>query len=104
MLRLAGPKSAPKDRARRWAVTVHHGGRTFVATREMADVFESRALELVSEGESGLVPLLHRDGIDMLLISPTMAFAIVPIEVAEPRKPAAVEPEPDTASLPLQAG
>ncbi len=102
MLRLAGPQ----DRARHWAVTVHHGGRTFVATRDMAAIFESHALELIHAGESGLVPLLHRDGVDMLLVGPTTGFAIVPIEVTEPSRPrpASRGSEQETGPLPRQAG
>jgi hypothetical protein len=66
---------------------VHHGGRAFVATATMAGIFEAKALDVIARGETELVPLLHRGGVDLLLITPTTKFAVVSIELGltEPR-------------------
>jgi hypothetical protein len=67
--------------ARKWARTVHHGGRCYVATEAMAAIFESHATDAIERGETELVPLLHRGGVDLLLIGPQTSFAVVSIEL-----------------------
>ncbi|MCU1478203.1 MAG: hypothetical protein JWQ64_2896, partial [Subtercola sp.] len=61
--------------------TVHHGGNRYFATAEMAEIFRAHAAEIVRHGETELVPLLHRSGVDLLLIGPMAKFAVVAIEV-----------------------
>ncbi|MCU1512949.1 MAG: hypothetical protein JWO10_39 [Microbacteriaceae bacterium] len=65
----------------RWSRTVHHGGRHYVATTEMAAIFEAHATAAIASGSTELVPLLHRGGVDLLLITPTTSIAVVNIEV-----------------------
>jgi hypothetical protein len=55
---------------------VHYGGRKLVATSEMAGIFVRRAQQLLDRGETGLVPLLHQDGIDLLLVSDAIPFSV----------------------------
>jgi hypothetical protein len=56
----------------------------------MAAIFESRANDAIARGETELVPLLHRGGVDLLLVSPQTRFAVVSIELGvtggRPRK------------------
>lgn len=50
-------------------VCIHHGGREFIASSGMAGIFLRRAQQLIDDGDAQLVPLLHRNGIDLLLVS-----------------------------------
>ncbi len=60
---------------------MHHGGRAFVATATMASIFKAHADNAIERGETELVPLLHRGGVDLLLITPDTNFAVVKIEL-----------------------
>lgn len=60
---------------------VHHGGRNFVATRVMAAIFSARAEDVIARNDTELVPLLHREGVDLLLIGPGTVFAVVNVGV-----------------------
>jgi hypothetical protein len=52
-------------------ICIHHGGRRFVASAQMAEIFVRRAQRLIDDGEAQLVPLLHLDGLELLLITAT---------------------------------
>jgi hypothetical protein len=56
-------------------VVVHCAGTVFLAEADMAAIFLRRALDIVAVGGSGLVPLHHVDGLDLLLITPATAVA-----------------------------
>lgn len=55
---------------------ITHGGREFVATVEMADCFLAKVHRVVDAGESALVPLLHTEGVDLLLICATTPLSV----------------------------
>lgn len=42
----------------------------------MAGIFVRRAQQLLDRGETGLVPLLHQEGIDLLLVSNAIPFSV----------------------------
>lgn len=63
---------------------IHHSGRTFFATEAMGDIFAAAASDVVARGDTELVPLLHRGGVDLLLVGPTVPYAVSPIEVGRP--------------------
>ena len=65
---LTGPITLPTD-PRAVAMCVHHSGRCFRITFDQASVFVRRVHRLMDEGGAELVPLLHEDGVDLLLIS-----------------------------------
>lgn len=67
--------------ANKWTKAVHHSGRTFLATPTMAAIFAAHATDLRDAGESGLVPLLHSGGVELLFVSPGTAFAIADVEL-----------------------
>ena len=50
-------------------VRIHYGGREYMATPEMAGIFVRRTRDLVNGGDSQLVPLLHHNGVELLLIT-----------------------------------
>lgn len=50
-------------------MTIEYGGRRFVATQEMAEIFLRHAREVIERGEAQLVPLRHLRGIEFLLVS-----------------------------------
>jgi len=52
-------------------------GRDFLARESMATIFLRRAQELIEAGATGLVPLLHSGGVDLLSMSPSTPFAVV---------------------------
>ncbi|MEO7007275.1 MAG: hypothetical protein ABI275_04860 [Terrimesophilobacter sp.] len=56
-------------------VAIHSAGTDFLVRERMASIFLRRALDLVADGGSGLVPLLHSAGLDLLLITPATAVA-----------------------------
>lgn len=67
--------------------TVHHGGHIYVATNAMITCFLARTREVLANGETQLVPLLHSDGIDLLLIGPSTPFTVTDIGVGSEPTP-----------------
>jgi hypothetical protein len=57
-------------------VVIRHGGRDFIATSEMAMIFEKQAERILSSGDTELVILRHSKGVDMVLISDRNSYAI----------------------------
>jgi hypothetical protein len=56
-------------------IAVHGAGTVFLAEADMAAIFLRHALDIVVAGGSGLVPLRHLDGLELLLITPATATA-----------------------------
>ena len=50
-------------------VCIRYGGRDFIAAPEMAGIFLRHAQQLIDDGDAQLVPLLHRDGLELLLVA-----------------------------------
>ncbi|MCS5714981.1 hypothetical protein NVV95_10500 [Herbiconiux sp. CPCC 205716] len=71
---------------------VHHGGRTFLATETMAEIFAAAAADIVARGDTELVPLLHRGGVDLLLVGPLTPIAVTRIEIGRAPKPPVTAP------------
>ncbi len=67
------PSEATESRGLRTAtnrpVCIRYCGRDFVASPEMAGIFLRRTQELLDNEDAQLVPLLHRDGIEMLYVA-----------------------------------
>ena len=71
------PQSEPTEiRSRVFDRIVNHSGRQFYATRDMAIIFSARAEDVIARNDTELVPLLHRGGVDLLLISPKTVFTV----------------------------
>ncbi len=68
-------------RDRDFTKIVHHSGRNFLASKTMAAIFSAHARDVIARNETELVPLLHSEGVDLLLIGPSAVFAVVNIEV-----------------------
>lgn len=66
---------------------IRHGGRDFIATGEMARIFERQAQRLVSAGETELVVLRHSDGVEMVLIASSDSYSVRRVGVPIPRLP-----------------
>ncbi|MCS5719614.1 hypothetical protein N1027_15890 [Herbiconiux sp. CPCC 205763] len=60
---------------------IHHGGRSFFATSTMADIFIAHARDTAERGDTELVPLLHKGGVELLLVGPLTRIAMSEIEV-----------------------
>ncbi|ARJ05528.1 hypothetical protein GCM10010988_06220 [Cnuibacter physcomitrellae] len=60
---------------------IHYGGRVYLATETMSDIFSAHAHDTIERGDTELVPLLHEGGVEMLLITPATRFAVTEIEV-----------------------
>lgn len=58
----------PKDQ--KYCRVIHHGGRDYLATPTMAEIFHAHVRDILARGDTELVPLLHSAGVDLLLISP----------------------------------
>jgi hypothetical protein len=57
-------------------VVISYGGREFVARPSMADVFLRNSRKVLDSGHSELVPLLHEDGVELLLVSRGVAIRV----------------------------
>ncbi len=55
-------------------------GREFRVRQSMARIFLRRARDIVAAGEAELVPLLHADGVDLLLITPSVPLTMLEAE------------------------
>ena len=64
--------SPAKDRP----ICVRYGGHRFVTTTEMAGSFLRRAQQLLDDGGAELVPLLHREGVEMLYVAAETPFSV----------------------------
>lgn len=58
------------------SVVISYGGRNFFATPEMAECFLAKARRVVESNGSELVALLHRGGLDLLLIADNIPFSV----------------------------
>lgn len=55
---------------------VSFGGRNYCAKEELARIFLKNAQRVVDRGGHELVPLAHRDGVELLAIGPHAAFSV----------------------------
>ena len=62
------------------SICIHHSGRCFITTHEHAGIFLRRVQQIADKRICELVPLLHSDGVDLLLIS-----AASPLQVHDAR-------------------
>lgn len=85
-LRAGGPQGLVR-KARRYRVdaqrasappfiVIRYGGRRFVASREMGEIFLRHAREVIESGESQLVPLRHIEGVELLLVSRITPYSL----------------------------
>jgi hypothetical protein len=82
----------PPDDAREYIQIIHYGGRHFVATRTMAEIFLAHAEDIIDRNETSLVPLLHKQGVDLLLVGPTSAISISQIDIGISRPEHRIRP------------
>ncbi|WP_346232584.1 hypothetical protein [Parafrigoribacterium mesophilum] len=61
-------------------VVISYGGREFTARPSMADVFLRNCRKVLDSGHSELVPLLHEDGVELLLVSPGVAIRVTTLD------------------------
>jgi hypothetical protein len=75
-----GPSSATKwsapNSANDGPVRISINGRNFVTTTRLAGIFLRHAQQVVDDGDAQLVPLLHRDGIELLLLAANIPFSV----------------------------
>jgi hypothetical protein len=57
---------------------VRHGGRDFIATAEMTQIFRRQAERVLAAGTTELVVLRHQAGIDLVLITNRESYSITP--------------------------
>jgi len=58
------------------SICIHHSGRCFVTTHEHAGIFLRRVQKIADKRICELVPLLHSNGVDLLLISATTPLQV----------------------------
>ena len=97
MMRNERVATATKGAADVEGVVIHHSGQDFTASVEMAEIFYRRSREVLAGGRAELVPLLHRGGVELLLVCPvdaveTSALAttvrlVSPIPPEHPHRP-----------------
>jgi hypothetical protein len=64
-------------------IAIRYGGRRFVSSREMGEIFLRHAREVIESGESELVPLRHIEGVELLLISRLTPYSLADLDVPE---------------------
>jgi hypothetical protein len=67
------PVQPPEDAI---SICIHHSGRCFRVSYELASVFMRHAHRLLDDDRGELIPLLHEDGFDMLYVSPQTPLQI----------------------------
>jgi hypothetical protein len=67
-------------------VTVFYGGHSFPTSTDMARIFLEKALQILDEGESALVPLNYAGGVELLLIAPHAQFSLGPAPASSPAR------------------
>jgi hypothetical protein len=88
---LASQAPASTD-GRAVAICIHHSGRCFRTTFDLASAFVRRVHVLVDHGRGELVPLLHQGGLDILYVS-----AQTPLQVHDVRDHSLDSSHPRTA-------
>ncbi len=71
---VAEPRTGPQREP--WTV-LKCCGREFRVRESMARIFLRRSQDIIAAGGAELVPLLHADGVDLLLITPDIPFTMV---------------------------
>jgi hypothetical protein len=83
---------------------IQHHGRTYFATTTMSDIFIAHAHDIAERGDTELVPLLHKGGVDLLLVGPLTRFAVADIEVGSALDAAAAAvPESTAMTVPVRS-
>ncbi|SDZ01632.1 hypothetical protein [Herbiconiux ginsengi] len=80
---------------------IHHGGRSFFATTTMSDIFIAHARDTAERGDTELVPLLHKGGVELLLIGPLTRVAVSEIEVGTASEKTPIQPAPAHPATPI---
>ena len=64
-------------------------GRSYRATPTMCDIFLAHVSDIVARGQMELVPLLHAEGVEMILVGEATKIAVATIEGVPSIQPAA---------------
>jgi hypothetical protein len=64
-------------------VAIHCVGREFVTRLPMARIFLRRSSDVVADGGSELVPLLHQGGLEMIFVSDHTDITVSEITVTD---------------------
>ena len=73
--RAIAPSTSISPRPIEPSVVIHCAGQNFLARQSMAEIFLRHAKNILASGSSELTPLLHADGVDLLLVTPSTAVA-----------------------------
>ncbi|WP_382305853.1 hypothetical protein [Herbiconiux sp. UC225_62] len=82
---------------------IHHSGRSFFATTTMTDIFIAHARDTAERGDTELVPLLHKGGVELLLIGPLTRVAVTEIEVGTASEKTPMQPAAGRSPAPATA-
>jgi len=80
---------------------IHHGGRSYFATTTMSDIFIAHARDTAERGDTELVPLLHKGGVELLLVGPLTRIAVTEIEVGAATEDTPLQPAPARSAAPV---
>lgn len=64
-------------------------GRSYRATPTMCDIFLAHVSDIIARGQTELVPLLHAEGVEMILVGEATAITVIEIEAVPSIQPAA---------------
>lgn len=67
--RAADPVDPTPERSPERCFVIHFAGQDFVTRQSMAEIFLRRSGRVAIDGTPQLVPLLHEDGLDLLLVT-----------------------------------
>lgn len=64
-------------------------GRTYRATPTMCDIFLAHVSDIIARGQVELVPLLHQEGVEMILVGEATKITVATIEAVPSIQPPA---------------
>ena len=74
--RIANPADPAPKRVPERCFVIHFAGQDFVTRESMAEIFLRKSGRVAVEGTAELVPLLHENGLDLLLVTSSTVVTV----------------------------
>lgn len=74
--RIASPANPAPKRGPERCFVIHFAGQDFVTRESMAEIFLRKSGRVAAEGSAELVPLLHENGLDLLLVTSSTVVTV----------------------------
>jgi hypothetical protein len=74
--RVANPAAPAPKRSPERCFVIHFAGQDFVTRESMAEIFLRKSGRVAVDGAAELVPLLHENGLDLLLVTSSTVVTV----------------------------